>query len=252
SMGRARPAGARGRRYRCVASWSWPLSSEPVEDALEPLPLLLGRFAPDRARRHVVDELLFLRPQPAAVSLAPQGDLVPWRRAVDVGEVRRALVLGLRGAQAGVITGVVELAHLGFGEGAAVRLLNALGERVDVQPLAAQGALDGARGRDHIAVAVGREHADHLAELAGDGREVAGHGLLQHRSRWPHALQRQSAGSSYARGNSSPTRVASIRATARSDQTCACSALNGTKKWRRAQVLPFTAVKIAGCSVTSR
>src|SRR5215510_13561278 len=95
SMGQARTAGARGRRCRCAASWSWPPCSEPVEDAPEPLALPFGRLAPDRAGSHVVDELLFLRPQLAAVSLAPQGNLVPGRRAIDVGEVRRAVVLVL-------------------------------------------------------------------------------------------------------------------------------------------------------------
>jgi hypothetical protein len=129
-----------------------------------------GSFSPDRARRHVADELALFLAQALVALLAPQRDLVPGRCAVDVGEVRRAVVPLLGRAQAGVIAGVVELPHLSFGQRAAVRLLDALGELVDVQPLAAQGALDGARGRDHIAVAVGREHADHLAELASDGR----------------------------------------------------------------------------------
>src|SRR6516162_5985185 len=115
SMGQARTAGARGRRCRCAASWSWPPSPKPVEDALEPLALLLGRLAPDRARRHVADELALFLAQALIALLAPQRDLVPGRRAVDVGEVRRPVVLVLGRAQAGVIAGVVELPHLSFG-----------------------------------------------------------------------------------------------------------------------------------------
>src|SRR6516164_7750113 len=115
SMGQARTAGARGRRCRCAASWSWPPSPKPVEDALEPFALLLGRLAPDRARRHVADELALSLAQALIALLAPQRDLVPGRHAVDVGEVRHAVVLVLGRAQAGVIAGVVELPHLSFG-----------------------------------------------------------------------------------------------------------------------------------------
>src|SRR5262249_7702537 len=103
------------RRCRCAASWSWPPSPKPVEDALEPLALLLGRLAPDRARRHVADELALFLPQALIPLLAPQRILVPDRRAVAVAEVARAVVLLLGRAQGGVIAGVVELPHLSFG-----------------------------------------------------------------------------------------------------------------------------------------
>src|SRR5262245_26034667 len=115
STGRARAGDAQGRRCGCAASRSLPLSTKPVEDALEPLALLLGRLAPDRARRHVADELALFLAQALIALLAPQRDLVPGRRAVDVGKVRRAVVLVLGRAQAGVIAGVVQLPHLSFG-----------------------------------------------------------------------------------------------------------------------------------------
>ena len=48
------------------------------------------------------------------------------------------------------------------------------------------------------------------------------------------------------RGNSSPARVASITATARSLVACASCASNGTRKCKRSQVSALTTVNSAG------
>src|SRR5262249_55383101 len=72
------------------------------------------------------------------------------------------------------------------------------------------------------------------------------HGHLQHRSLCGHIRQRQSSGSSKARGSSSPARVASMMLTARSDQSCARSASNGTRKCSHSQVSAFVTVNSAG------
>src|SRR6516162_3906970 len=119
ACGRRRSATRNGSRSSCPRAACTFIASRmgsPVctQYALEPLALLLGRFAPDRARRHVADKLALFLAQALIALLAPQRDLVPGRRAVDVGEVRRAVVLVLGRAQAGVIAGVVELPHLSF------------------------------------------------------------------------------------------------------------------------------------------
>src|SRR4051812_39019390 len=77
------------------------------------------------------------------------------------------------------------------------------------------------------------------------------HAHLQHRSRCEHMRQRQSSGSSKARGSSSPDRVASMMLSARSDHSCARSALNGTAKCSHSHVSAFSTVNSAG-AITSR
>ena len=120
------------------------------------------------------------------------------------------------------------------------------GEHVDVEAGALERAVDRARRGDHLAVVVRREHAHQLAELVGDWRERA---HVQHLSRWPQILQRQSLASSVIRGSNSPTRVASITATARSDASCARAGSKGSSRCRRSQVSALVAVKSAACSV---
>src|SRR6476469_1489591 len=98
-------------------------SAESVEDAAQPFGLALGWLAPDRSRRHVVDEFALLLSQSIAALLAEARDLVPGGGAVDVAEVVRTVLLGSRCAHARVVARVVELPLLRVGQLPAVRRL---------------------------------------------------------------------------------------------------------------------------------
>src|SRR6266404_5152456 len=111
-------------------------------------------------------------------------------------------------------TGVVDALRISFRKGT-VRLLDRAGEHMNIELLGLQGAHDGARGRDHLAVLVGRQEPDELAEPIGDRCERCHLLALQQRSLWEQSRHRQSVGSLYARGSSSPATVALITATAR-------------------------------------
>ena len=130
-------------------------SHKPVKDALEPLRLLLGWLTPNRPSRHIVDELALVLSQPAVVLLAEQRDLVPGWGAVDVVEFAGALALDC--AHTGLKAGIVELAHFGVGELAAVRVLDPLGKAVNVGAGGFEGAHDGACRPKSLAILIACE-----------------------------------------------------------------------------------------------
>src|SRR6516164_9821614 len=56
--------------------------AQSVENAAQPFRLFFGRLAPDRPRRHFVDECALVLPQPVAVPLGEQRHRAPARRGL--------------------------------------------------------------------------------------------------------------------------------------------------------------------------
>src|SRR5262249_27016618 len=97
---------------------------------------------------------------------------------------------------------------------------------------------------EDVTILVAREHANPVGNLFLQGFLVRAH--RQQRSLWEHSRQCQSCGSSNARGSSSPARVAAMILAARSLQSCARSAENGTQKCSCSQVSTLIVLNNAG------
>jgi hypothetical protein len=108
------------------------------------------------------------------MSLAPYGNGVPGWCAVRVVKIFVAVPLVLDRMHAGLETGVIQLAHFGFGE-LAIGLPNAVGDRMDVAAVGLEQTIERPRRGDDLAILVRRQQPDQRLELVGDWGEI-GHG----------------------------------------------------------------------------
>src|SRR5215471_13831480 len=146
-------------------TFSWP-STQSCKDAPQPFCLLGDWLLPHRPAGHIIDELSLLTAvQMRAALLAEARHLVPRPAAVDVTEsirVMRHLRLGRSHAigAAGLIASVVKLFHLGFGELAAISLLDEPGKRVNISAGGLQRANCCTRSSDDFSVPIARQQAN--------------------------------------------------------------------------------------------
>src|SRR5215813_3456073 len=190
------------------------------------------------------------------LTLAVERDLRPVELAVGVAERAGALLLALRRSHALRVADAVSVLDLAadfllVGVGQAAAVLDVIGECMKGIAVGFQQARDGAQRGKGFALAVRCQQADRFAKLGSElARQCHGSSPPAHRSLWGHMRQRQSSGSSKPRGSNSPARVASMMLAARSDQSCARSALYGTRKCSHSHVSGFVTVNSAGLVIS--